>query len=121
MHSPLKKVLNKLGDSYQTYINTYKTHMMATYHRGTGQPLEMDPNPQAQDIEILNDYWEDIDDFENVEHENHLWLKELTNELDQLWHKVEATKNQPTEAISCLECKLHRLSLVLALQHYQNP
>ena len=24
MHSPLKKVLNKIEDSYQTYINTYK-------------------------------------------------------------------------------------------------
>ena len=73
MHSLLKKVLSiKLGDSYQTYINTYKTHMMATHHGGTGQPLEMDPNPQAQDIEIPNDYQEDIDDFENIEHENHM-------------------------------------------------
>ena len=40
-------------------------------------------------------------------------LKELTNELDHLQHKVEATKNQPTDAINCLECELHRLSLVL--------
>ena len=47
MHSPLKKVLNKLGDSYQTYVNTYKTHTMATHHRDTGQPSEIDPNPQA--------------------------------------------------------------------------
>ena len=37
-HSPLKKVLNKIEDSYQTYINTYKTHTMASHHRGTGQP-----------------------------------------------------------------------------------
>ena len=72
MHSLLNKVLNKLGDSYQTYVNTYKTHMMATCHRGTGQPLEMDPNPQAQDTDIPNNYQEDIDDFENVEHENHM-------------------------------------------------
>ena len=84
MHSPLKKVLNKLGDSYQTYVNMYKMHTMATLHRGTGQPLEMDPNPQAQDIDIPNDYLEDMDDFQNMEHENHLQLKELTNELDHL-------------------------------------
>ena len=45
--------------------------MMATHHGGTGQPLEMDPNPQAQDINIPHNYHEDIDDFENVEHENH--------------------------------------------------
>ena len=44
-HSPLKKVLNKLEDSYQTYINTYNTHTMATHHGGTGQPPEKDPNP----------------------------------------------------------------------------
>ena len=72
MCSPLKKVLNKIGDSYQTYVNTYKTHMMATCHRGTGQCLEIDPNPQAQDTDIPNDYQEDIDDFENVEHKNHM-------------------------------------------------
>ena len=55
MHSPLKKVLNKIEDSYQTYINTYKTHTMATHHGGTDQ----------------NEYQEDVDDFENVEHEHH--------------------------------------------------
>ena len=87
--------------------------MMATYHGGTGQPLEMDPNPQAQDIDIPIDYQEDIDDFENVDHENHMQLKELTNELDHLWHKVEGTENPPTEALSHLECELHRLSLAL--------
>ena len=72
MHSLLKKVLKKLGDSYQIYVNLYKMHMMATHHRGTGQPWEMDPNPQAQDIDIPNDYPEDMDDFENIEHENHM-------------------------------------------------
>ena len=45
--------------------------MMATHHRGTGQPSEMDPNPQAEDIDIPNDYPENMDDFENIEHENH--------------------------------------------------
>ena len=113
MHSPLKKVLSKLGDSYQTYLNMYKTHTLATHHRGTGQPSEMDPNSQAQDIDTPNDYQGDIDDFENIEHENHMQLKELTNKLDQLWHKVKAAKNQPTDTINCLECELHRLSLAL--------
>ena len=82
--SPLKKVLNRLGDSYQSYINTYKMHMVATLHGGTGQPSEMDPNPQAQDIDIPHDYLEDVDNFKNIEHENHMQLKELTNELDHL-------------------------------------
>ena len=68
-HSPLKKVLTKLENSYQTYVNTYKTHTMATCHGGAGQPLEKDPHSQYQDIDIPNDYpHKDIDDFENVEY-----------------------------------------------------
>ena len=84
MCPPLKKVLNKLGDSYQTYINMYKMHTIATHHGGTGQPLEIDSSPQAQDIDIPSCYPEDMDDFEYIEHENHTQLKELTNELDHL-------------------------------------
>ena len=70
IHSPPKKVLNKIEDSYQTYINTYKTHTMATHHGGTGQPSEKEPNPQEQD-NVPNEYQEDVDDFENEEHECH--------------------------------------------------
>ena len=84
MHSLPKKVLNRLGDFYQTYVNMYKMHMMATHHGGIGQPSEMDPNPQTQDMDIPNDYLEDVDGFENIEHKHHMQLKELTNELDHL-------------------------------------
>ena len=46
--------------------------MMATHHRGTGQPIERDSNPKEQDMDTPNYYqYEDIDDFENVENENH--------------------------------------------------
>ena len=56
---------------------------MATYHRGTGQPVEKDLNLQDQDIDIPNDYQhEDIDYFENVEKENHTRLRDLTNKVD---------------------------------------
>ena len=65
------KLLNNIEDSYQTYINTYKTHTMATHHGGTGQPSEKDPNLQEQDVNVPNEYQEDVDDFENVEHEHH--------------------------------------------------
>ena len=94
--------------------------MMATHHRGTGPPLEIDPNPQAQCIDIPNDYQEDIDDFENVAHENHTGLKELTNELVHFQHKVKFTENQPTEAGNCLENELHMLSLALCPSAAQN-
>ena len=113
MHSPLKKVLHKIEDSYQTYINTYKTHTIATHHGGTGQPSEKDPNPQEQDVDVPNEYQEDANDFENVEHEHHAWLRDLTNEIDYLQHKVEANETWPTEAISHLEHKLNRVTLTL--------
>ena len=45
----LKKVLNKVEDSYQTYINTCKTHTLATCHGGTGKPSEKDSDPQETD------------------------------------------------------------------------
>ena len=70
--SPLKKVLTRLGDSNHTYVNMPKTHTMATCHGGTGQPSEKEPNPQEQDIYVSNDYQEDVDDFENIGHENHM-------------------------------------------------
>ena len=92
--------------------------------------IERDPNSQDQDIDIPNDYQcEDIDDFENVENENHTQLRDLTTKVDHLQHKIEVTEGQPTEAINCLECELCRLSLALhpsalpelldeVLQHY---
>ena len=39
------------------------------------QPPEKDPNCQEEDIDIPNEYQEDIDDFENIEHENHAWWR----------------------------------------------
>ena len=109
--SPLKSVLNKIGDSYQMYCNTYKSHAMATHHGGSGQPLDRDPNPLGQNTDIPSNYLEDMDNFKNMEHENHSTLKALTRNLDDLQHRVENTEGQPMEAIHHLECELHRLSL----------
>ena len=100
----------------------YKTHAMATCHGGTGQPSEKDPNPQDQDIDILSNYQHGyIDGFENVENEYHTQLRDLTNEVEHLQNKVEATEGQPTEAINCLEHELHRLSLALHPSTPQEP
>ena len=43
-HSPLKTVFGKIGDTYQVYCHTYKTHTMAIHHGGSGQPLDRDIN-----------------------------------------------------------------------------
>ena len=76
--------------------------------------MERDPNPQEQDIDTPNDYQhEDIDNFENVENENHTQLNDFTKALDHLRLKADATEGQPTEARNCLECEFYRLSLAL--------
>ena len=59
----LKSVLNKIGDSYQTYCNAYKTHAMATCHGGAGQLSDRDPNLPGQDTGIPSDHLEDMDNF----------------------------------------------------------
>ena len=46
-----------------------------------------------------------------MEKENDTQLRDLTNEVDHLQHKIEVAEGQPTEAINCLECELHSLSL----------
>ena len=85
LFSPLKTIFNKLGDTYQAYCNTYETHTMATHHRGTGQPLDRDITPDGQDSDIPSDYHhEDMDNLENMEHDNHTTLKALTRDLDNL-------------------------------------
>ena len=85
--SPLKTVLNRLGDTYQAYCNTYKMHAMATHHGGSGQPLDRDANMSRKDtdIKIPQDFHhDDTDDFENVEQENPTRLAAITRELDDL-------------------------------------
>ena len=114
LHSPLKTIFNKLGDTYQACCNTYKTQTMDTHHGGVGQPLDSDTTPHGQDTDIPNDsYHEDMDNFENMEQENHTNLAILTWDLDDLCHRVQAGEGQPTEAINHIEHELQRLSIVL--------
>ena len=84
---------------------------MAIHHGGRGQPLDKDPNLHEQDTDIPSDHLEDMDNFENVEHENHTTLKALTRDLDDLRHIGETAKDQPMEAINHLEHEIHKLPL----------
>ena len=52
-----------------------------------------------------------MDNFANVEHENHTTLKALTRNLHDLQHRVKTVEGQPMEAIHYLECELYRLLL----------
>ena len=63
--------------------------MMATHHGRTGQPPEKDPTPRNKTLIFQMNIRKDIDDFENIEHENHAWLRDLTNVVDYLDIKLK--------------------------------
>ena len=95
---------------------------MATHHGGAGQPLDRDTTPQGQDTDIPNDYHhEDMDNFENMEQGTHTNLEILTQDLDDLCHRVQAGKGQPTEALNHIEHELQRLSIMLHLSALPEP
>ena len=49
-HSPFKTVLRKIGDRYQSYCTTYKTHAMIICHGGVGHAGEdRDLNSHVED------------------------------------------------------------------------
>ena len=83
--------------------------------------MDRDPNLPEQGTDILSDHLEDMDNFENVEHENHTTMNGLTRNLDDLQHRVETAKSQPMEAINHLEFELHRLSITCQPSAPQEP
>ena len=48
-------------------------------------------------------------------------MRNLTCEIEQLWQTVEASDNDPMDAISHLECKLNQLALTLCLPMPSEP
>ena len=109
--SPIKKILYTIGDSYQTYINYYKTHTMTTHYGGIGKPLDNDSDTQDTDANIQDEYQADINDLEHIEPDHQAGLRDLTHEIKQLWQTVKTNDNDPMDAISHLECKPHWLAL----------
>ena len=90
--SPLKTVFGKIGDTYQAYCNTYKTHTMATHHRGSGSPLDRDTDSPRETPTTTDTNVEDTqvslpvetDHCEDSEHNNPIKVTGLTMELDDL-------------------------------------
>ena len=78
-HSPIKKLLNKFGDSCQTYIKYYKTHTMATHYGGIGDTSMNNPKSWHMDADIQDNYQEDINDLENIEPDHQAGLKKLNS------------------------------------------
>ena len=98
LHSPFKTVLGRIGDTYQTYCNTYKTLTMVTQHGGSGQPLDRDTDITREEqpivdtnIEVQQDFHpENTAPFEDVEHTNPTRLTFITRELDNLHQRIQA-------------------------------
>ena len=67
IHSPIKKILNKIGDSCQTYINYYKTHTMTICYGGIGNALVNDSEPQDINANTQDKYQAEVNDLENIE------------------------------------------------------
>ena len=57
---PFKTVLGKIGDGYQSYCATHKTHTMTTCHRGVGHVGE------GRDLDSYIEYTRNIDDNEST-------------------------------------------------------
>ena len=83
-HSPLKKVFGKIGDTYQAYCHTYKTHAMATHHGGSGQASDRDINAHNTTDTEKGHAQEFHHDFEDSEANNPTRLTAITRELDDL-------------------------------------
>ena len=122
-HSPLKTVLGRIGDTYQAYCNTYKTHAMATHHGGLEQPLDRVTNMTREEqpvvdtnIEVPQDFNpEGTDHFEDLEHNNPARLTAITRELDDLCQRIQAEEGSPMESLHHIEQELQCLSISLKL------
>ena len=114
LHLSLKTVLGRIGDTYQVYCNTYKTHTMATYHGGSGQPLDRDTDMTREEqlivdtnVEVQQDFHpEDTAPFEDVEYTSLTRLTVITRELDDLHQRIQAEEGQPTESLHHIEHEL---------------
>ena len=65
--TPLKTVFRKLGETYQAYCNTYKTHAMAIHHGGSGNPLDRDIDMTKETQATIDTDVEDTQDLHPVE------------------------------------------------------
>ena len=140
MHSPHKTVLGKIRDRYQAYTTTYKTHAMATCHRGARHPVDRDINLHIEDMEGINTGPDNNNDstsgsdttiaFGGSEAGGHPsefipsnqgTLTALTREILNLHQGVEAREGQPAEGLDHIEWELQNLSLMLQPQAASTP
>ena len=111
--SPLKTVFGKIGDTYQAYYHTNKTHAKATHHWGSEQPTDRDITLHKSTDTEIEHAQEFHHDFKESETNNPTRLTAITRELDDLHQWVQAGEGQPLEALNDIEHKLLTLSISL--------
>ena len=92
---------------------------MATCHRGTGQPLDRDAN--FNETEAGVNIQENYHNFEPLEQENVTNLANLTWELDDICHRVQAREGQSVEGLHHIEEELWWLTIALCPSALQEP
>ena len=130
--SLLKTVLGKIGDWDQAYCTTYKTHAMATCHRGAGCPLDrgldiLDPehadidneSPHSSDGTVILGGPEALGHPEDPVYDNQEKLTALTREINDLHQRVVAREGQPVKTLKCIQHELQ--NLLLAIHQPQPP
>ena len=104
MHSPIKRLLNRLN-SIHTYINYHKTHAMATHFGGVCNTPVEDPRTQ------------ETDNVSEGESQDEDLMRQVLAKKANIKQFVEEKYNEPREAIHEIEQRLNNLTLAL---HHQN-
>ena len=105
LHSPIKKLLNKLENSIHTYVNYNKTHTMATHFGRVGDtPVE---NHNTQEVDNVSEDGSQDEDL----------IRQLLHKTADLKQFVEDKNKEPREAIHDIEQRLNNLTLALCCQN----
>ena len=126
-HSPLKTVLGKIGDQYQAYCTTYKTHAMATHHGGGGHPPNrgldiLTEDPEHADIDNESTCSSDATVAlggpeaghpEDPVYNNQDRLTAITREINDLHQRVAAGEGQPAETLDHIQCELQNMLITI--------
>ena len=123
-----KTILRKIGDLYQAYCTTNKTHAMVTHHGGAGCPLDRGLDILTEDPEhtdINNDSTHSLEATvalggpdavghpEDPVYDNQDRLTALMREINDLHQRVSAGERQPVETLDCIQLELQNLSTAI--------
>ena len=99
MHSPLKTVLGKIRNRYQTYCTVDKKHTMATHHGGAGCPIDRYVDLHVEDREATN-IDNDNESISGLDTTVALGVLEAEGNPDELLHSNQAKLTVVTREIN---------------------